>query len=41
MLIEEKIKKILIVRFSAMGDVILTTPVIRCLKQIFPNADID
>jgi len=25
--------KILIIRFSSIGDVILTTPVIRCLKQ--------
>ncbi|NJN77338.1 MAG: glycosyltransferase family 9 protein [Saprospiraceae bacterium] len=25
-------KKILIVRFSSIGDIVLTTPVIRCLK---------
>jgi ADP-heptose:LPS heptosyltransferase len=28
----KKIEKILIVRFSAIGDIVLTTPVIRCLK---------
>ena len=27
------IKKILIIRFSSIGDIILTTPVIRCLKE--------
>lgn len=27
------IKKILIIRFSSIGDIILTTPVIRCVKQ--------
>ncbi len=34
-------KKILIIRFSAMGDVILTTPVIRMLKKRFPEARVD
>jgi ADP-heptose:LPS heptosyltransferase len=28
-----KINKVLIIRFSSIGDVVLTTPVIRCLKQ--------
>lgn len=32
--------KILIVRFSSIGDIVLTTPVIRCLKQQLPNANI-
>ena len=32
--------KILVVRFSSIGDIILTTPIIRCLKQQL-NADID
>jgi len=27
------LKKILIIRFSSIGDMVLTTPVIRCLKQ--------
>ena len=26
-------KKILIVRFSSMGDIVLTSPVVRCIKQ--------
>ena len=28
-----KVQKILIIRFSSIGDIVLTTPVIRCLKQ--------
>jgi len=27
-------KKILIIRFSSIGDIVLTTPVVRCLKQV-------
>ena len=26
-------QKILIIRFSSIGDIVLTTPVVRCLKQ--------
>lgn len=33
-------KKILIIRFSSIGDIILTTPVIRCLKQQIPGSEI-
>lgn len=33
-------KKILIIRFSSIGDIVLTTPVIRCLKQTFPDCEI-
>ena len=33
-------KKILVVRFSSIGDIVLTTPVVRCLKQEFPDAEI-
>ncbi len=33
-------KKILIIRFSSIGDIVLTTPVMRCLKKKFPNAQI-
>ncbi len=29
--------KILILRFSSIGDIVLTTPVIRCIKTQFPN----
>lgn len=32
--------KILVVRFSSMGDIIYTTPVVRCLKTQLPNAEI-
>lgn len=32
--------KFLIIRFSSIGDIILTTPVIRCLKQQVPDAEI-
>lgn len=32
--------KFLIIRFSSIGDIVLTTPVIRCLKQQIPNAKI-
>ena len=30
--------KILVIRFSSIGDIVLTTPVIRCLKQQLPAA---
>ena len=33
-------KKFLIVRFSSIGDIVLTTPVVRCLRQEFPDAEI-
>lgn len=33
-------KKILIIRFSSIGDIVLTTPVLRCLKKSFPNSEI-
>lgn len=32
--------KILIVRFSAIGDIVLTSPVIRCIKKQLPNAEV-
>ena len=32
--------KFLILRFSSIGDIVLTTPVIRCLKQQYPEAEI-
>ncbi|RZM26882.1 MAG: glycosyl transferase, partial [Pedobacter sp.] len=32
--------KILVIRFSSMGDIIYTTPIVRCLKQRFPDAEI-
>lgn len=32
--------KILILRFSSIGDIVLTTPVVRCLKTQLPDAEI-
>ena len=32
--------KILVIRFSSIGDIVLTTPVIRCLKQQLKGAEI-
>ena len=32
--------KFLIIRFSSIGDIVLTTPVIRCLKQQIKDAKI-
>ena len=37
----KKPTKILIIRFSAIGDVILTAPVVRQLRQRYPDAQID
>ncbi len=33
-------KKILVIRFSSIGDIVLTTAVIRCLKKYLPGAEI-
>jgi ADP-heptose:LPS heptosyltransferase len=33
-------KKILIIRFSSIGDIVLTTPVVRCLKLQQPDTEI-
>src|SRR5476651_1525475 len=32
--------KILVIRFSSMGDIIYTTPVVRCLKKQLPGSEI-
>jgi ADP-heptose:LPS heptosyltransferase len=32
--------KILVIRFSSMGDIIYTTPVVRCIKKQLPNAEV-
>ncbi len=32
--------KVLIIRFSSIGDIVLTTPVIRCLKKQLPDAEL-
>ena len=33
-------EKFLIIRFSSIGDIVLTTPVIRCLRNKYPDAEI-
>lgn len=33
-------QKILIIRFSSIGDIVLTTPIIRCVKQQVPGAKV-
>jgi ADP-heptose:LPS heptosyltransferase len=33
-------KKFLIIRFSSIGDIVLTSPAVRCLKKQFPEAEI-
>jgi len=33
--------KFLIIRFSSIGDVLLTTPLVRCLRAKYPGAQID
>jgi len=35
-----ELKKLLVIRFSSIGDIVLTTPVVRCLKQQIPDAEI-
>lgn len=32
--------KFLVIRFSSIGDIVLTSPVVRCLKKQVPNAEI-
>jgi len=34
------VKKILIIRFSSIGDIVLTTPVIRCIKKQWPDVQL-
>ncbi|MCL6523858.1 MAG: glycosyltransferase family 9 protein [Thermoflavifilum sp.] len=33
-------RKLLVVRFSSIGDIVLTTPVIRCLKRQIPDVEL-
>ncbi len=33
-------KKVLVIRFSSIGDIVLTSPIIRCLKQQVPDAKV-
>lgn len=32
--------KVLVLRFSSIGDIVLTTPVVRCLRKAYPDAEI-
>ncbi len=32
--------KILFIRFSSIGDIVLTTPLVRCVKQQMPHAQV-
>ena len=32
--------KFLVIRFSSIGDIILTSPVVRCLKKQLPDAEV-
>ncbi len=43
MIVEEisKLKKILIIRLSSLGDILLVTPFLRSLKNQFPSLEID
>ena len=34
------LKKILLIRFSSIGDIVLTTPVVRCLRHQYPDAQL-
>jgi len=34
------VAKFLIIRFSSIGDIVLTTPVIRCLRKQYPESEI-
>ncbi|MBO6118809.1 MAG: glycosyltransferase family 9 protein [Bacteroidales bacterium] len=34
------LKKILVIRFSSIGDIVLTTPVVRCLKSKYKDCEI-
>lgn len=33
-------KKILVIRFSSIGDIVLTSPVVRCIKQQIPGVEV-
>lgn len=35
------VRKILILRFSSLGDIIMATPLVRCARKAFPHAQID
>jgi heptosyltransferase-2 len=37
----EALRRILVIRLSALGDILLTTPVLRLLRQYYPGTQID
>ncbi len=37
---KNKVCRFLILRFSSIGDIVLTTPVVRCIKEQYPNAEV-
>ena len=39
-LYSQPITKVLVIRFSSIGDIVLTSPVVRCIKQQLPDAEV-
>jgi ADP-heptose:LPS heptosyltransferase len=39
-LMRKNIHKVLIIRFSSIGDIVLTTPIVRCMKRQMPGIEI-
>ncbi|MEZ4751117.1 MAG: glycosyltransferase family 9 protein [Bdellovibrionota bacterium] len=39
--VKSDIHKILVLRFSSLGDVVMATPMLRCLRTAYPKAQID
>lgn len=37
---KETIKKVLVIRFSSIGDIVWTTPIIRCIKEQLPSVEL-
>ena len=37
----QDVKKILVFRLSSIGDIVLTTALLRCLRNTYPDAQID
>ena len=35
-----KVNKLLVIRFSSIGDIVLTTPIVRCIKTQMPDIEI-
>ena len=39
-IIRTLLKKILVIRFSSIGDIVLTTPVVRCIRKQIPGVEL-